>query len=136
MMRDVAKIETEPDTEVELDWPPYRSTRLRAPKRPPVLLPERLTDLAGPVFGHGTLEEHDDDLTRHGAGEPLGERIVVTGRVLDEAAARSGTRSSRSGRRTPPAATGTPPTAIPRRSIRTSRARAAASPTTRAATAS
>ena len=84
MMRDVAKIETEPDTEVELDWPPYRSTRLRAPKRPPVLLPERLTDLAGPVFGHGTLEEHDDDLTRHGAGEPLGERIVVTGRVLDE----------------------------------------------------
>ena len=72
------------DTEVEVDWPPYRSTRLRAPKRPLVPLPERFRDLEGPVFGEDDVGPLDADLTRHGAGEPLGERIVVQGRVLDE----------------------------------------------------
>jgi protocatechuate 3,4-dioxygenase beta subunit len=77
-------IETPIDTEVAVDWPPYRSTRLRAPKRPPVLLPERFADLEGPVFGEDALDPLDNDLTRHGDGEPLGERIIVQGRVLDE----------------------------------------------------
>ena len=76
--------ESEIDTEVEVDWPAYRSTRLRHPGRPLVALPERLDDLAGPVFGEEALEPLDNDLTRHGEGEPLGERIVVQGRVLDE----------------------------------------------------
>jgi protocatechuate 3,4-dioxygenase, beta subunit len=72
------------DTEVEVDWPEYRATRLRAPKRPLVLLPRRLADLEGPVFGDGTVTPDESDLTRQGAGEPLGERIIVQGRVLDE----------------------------------------------------
>jgi protocatechuate 3,4-dioxygenase beta subunit len=72
------------DTGVELDWPDYRSTRLRHPTRPLVALPERFADLEGPVFGDSALERNDDDLTAHGAGEPLGERIIVEGRVLDE----------------------------------------------------
>jgi protocatechuate 3,4-dioxygenase beta subunit len=76
--------DTRIDTDVEVDWPAYRSTALRAPKRPLVVLPERFRDVEGPVFGHEVLEELDSDLTRQGAGEPLGERIVVTGRVLDE----------------------------------------------------
>ncbi len=75
---------TEIDTEVAVDWPPYRSTALRAPKRPLVALPERFAQLDGPVFGHDTVAEGDSDLTRQGAGEPLGERIIVQGRVLDE----------------------------------------------------
>jgi protocatechuate 3,4-dioxygenase beta subunit len=76
---------TEPiDTRVDPDWPPYRSTRLRHPTRPLVLLPERFADLEGPVFGEDALDPLDDDLTRHGEGEPLGERIVVQGRLLDE----------------------------------------------------
>jgi protocatechuate 3,4-dioxygenase beta subunit len=70
--------------EVQLDYPGYRSTRLRAPKRPLVTLPEELHDLAGPVFGDETVGELDHDLTRQHGGEPLGERIVVTGRVLDD----------------------------------------------------
>jgi protocatechuate 3,4-dioxygenase, beta subunit len=77
-------IETPIDTEVAVDWPPYRSTRLRAPKRPPVVLPARFADLEGPVFGDDALDPLDNDLTRHGDGEPLGERIIVQGRVLDE----------------------------------------------------
>jgi protocatechuate 3,4-dioxygenase beta subunit len=72
------------DSEVEVDWPDYRSTRLRHPGRPLVVLPERFADLQGPVFGADALEPHDDDLTRQHAGEPLGERIIVEGRVLDD----------------------------------------------------
>ena len=71
-------------TEVQVDYPGYRSTRWRAPSRPLATLPEELHDLEGPVFGHDALDPFDNDLTRGHAGEPLGERIVVNGRVLDE----------------------------------------------------
>jgi len=36
------------------------------------------------VYGHNEVTEIDSDLTRHHSGEPQGERIIVTGRVLDE----------------------------------------------------
>jgi protocatechuate 3,4-dioxygenase, beta subunit len=78
-----ATLEQAIDTEVTLDWPDYRSTRLRAPKRPLVPLPERFRDLDGPLFAEEALDALDADLTQHGDGEPLGERIVVQGRVLD-----------------------------------------------------
>jgi protocatechuate 3,4-dioxygenase beta subunit len=61
----------------------YRSSRLRAPLRPLLMLPESMHDPTGPVYGDGPLAESDSDLTRQHAGEPLGERIIVTGRVLD-----------------------------------------------------
>ena len=70
-------------TEVQVDYPGYRSTRYRAPSRPLVPLPEELHSLAGPVFGEDAIEESDSDLTRQHGGEPLGERITVSGRVLD-----------------------------------------------------
>ena len=49
-------------------------------------LRQTLSELTGPVYGHESIGPLDDDLTRNGAktGEPLGERIIVTGRVLDE----------------------------------------------------
>src|SRR5881396_3729444 len=80
----MTQTETPLDTEVDVDWPPYRATRFRAPKRPLVVLPERFADLEGPVFPAAAVEPLDDDLTRQHGGEPLGERLVVTGRVLDE----------------------------------------------------
>jgi protocatechuate 3,4-dioxygenase, beta subunit len=61
----------------------YRSTELRAPKRPLYVLPAALHDPTGPAFGADDVAERDADLTRQHEGEPLGERIVVTGRVLD-----------------------------------------------------
>jgi protocatechuate 3,4-dioxygenase beta subunit len=70
--------------EVQVDYPGYRSTRWRAPKRPLVSLPEEVHALDGPVFGDEAIGELDHDLTRQHEGEPLGERIVVAGRVLDE----------------------------------------------------
>jgi protocatechuate 3,4-dioxygenase beta subunit len=70
--------------EVQVDYPGYRSTRWRAPDRPLVTLPEELHPARGPVFGEDALGEHDDDLTLQHEGEPLGERIIVHGRVLDD----------------------------------------------------
>jgi protocatechuate 3,4-dioxygenase beta subunit len=70
--------------DVQLDYPGYRSTRWRAPKRPLASLPEDFHALDGPVFGEDLIGELDHDLTRQHEGEPLGERINVAGRVLDE----------------------------------------------------
>ncbi|MET9517741.1 protocatechuate 3,4-dioxygenase subunit beta [Streptomyces sp. NPDC002994] len=69
------------------DFPPYRSSLLRHPKQPLVAVsgdPEAV-ELSGPVFGHTDVTELDHDLTRQHAGEPLGERITVSGRLLDSA---------------------------------------------------
>ena len=73
------------DADPPLDWPDYRSTALRAPRRPFVPLPPGRTELTGPAFGEGAFSPADADLTAHHAGEPLGERIVVHGRVVDTA---------------------------------------------------
>ncbi|HEY7144323.1 MAG TPA: protocatechuate 3,4-dioxygenase subunit beta [Streptosporangiaceae bacterium] len=66
-----------------LDFPGYRSSLLRAPKRRPVPLPQRLTEVTGPLLGAERVSPEDADLTAGRGGEPLGERIIVTGRVLD-----------------------------------------------------
>jgi protocatechuate 3,4-dioxygenase, beta subunit len=63
--------------------PDYVATSLRAPKKPLIILPRSLSDTTGPAYGRGPVGELDDDLTRQHSGEPLGERIIVTGRVLD-----------------------------------------------------
>jgi protocatechuate 3,4-dioxygenase beta subunit len=73
---------TEDTGEPLYDTPEYRSTELRAPKHL-YLLPEELHDPTGPVFGESDVGPVDNDLTSQHEGEPLGERIVVTGRVLD-----------------------------------------------------
>ncbi|KAB2846866.1 MAG: protocatechuate 3,4-dioxygenase subunit beta, partial [Hyphomicrobiaceae bacterium] len=67
-------------------YPAYRSTPSRGPTKPLIPLKQSLSELTGPVFGHESLGALDRDLTRNGRknGEPLGERIIVTGRVLDE----------------------------------------------------
>jgi protocatechuate 3,4-dioxygenase beta subunit len=66
-----------------LDFPGYRSTALRAPRRPLVLLPHRLTEITGPLLGAGRVTPADADLTNQHGGEPQGQRIIVAGRVLD-----------------------------------------------------
>jgi protocatechuate 3,4-dioxygenase, beta subunit len=70
--------------EVQVDYPGYRSTRWRAPSRPLATLPEKLHSLRGPVFGSSTVDPLDNDLTSQHDGEPIGERITVSGRVLDD----------------------------------------------------
>jgi protocatechuate 3,4-dioxygenase, beta subunit len=65
-------------------YPPYGSTVRRAPAQPLIRLPQNFSDFSAPVYGYRDIAEVDADLTRQHAGEPLGERIVVSGRVLDE----------------------------------------------------
>jgi protocatechuate 3,4-dioxygenase, beta subunit len=67
-----------------LDSPGYRSTALRHPVRPLVLLPQRLTEVTGPLLGEERVGELDHDLTRQHKGEPQGQRIIVHGQVLEE----------------------------------------------------
>ena len=64
-------------------YPDYVATRLRAPKKPLIILPSTLSDTTGPAYGRASIGDLDNDLTRQHSGEPLGERIIVTGRVLD-----------------------------------------------------
>jgi protocatechuate 3,4-dioxygenase beta subunit len=63
------------------DWPGYRSSVLRAPKRPLVLVPASLLAPFDPLLGARAVAAGDADLTRQHAGEPLGERIIVFGTV-------------------------------------------------------
>jgi protocatechuate 3,4-dioxygenase beta subunit len=73
----------EPASDPPLLYPEYRSTRTRAPSRPLVPLAHTLSEITGPVYGHEMVAELDNDLTRQHDGEPLGERIIVHGRVVD-----------------------------------------------------
>ncbi|HEY6466869.1 MAG TPA: protocatechuate 3,4-dioxygenase subunit beta [Candidatus Acidoferrales bacterium] len=68
----------------ERNYAGYVSTARRNPRQPLILMPQTLSELTGPVYGHGRIGETDNDLTRQCAGEPQGERIIVSGRVLDE----------------------------------------------------
>lgn len=65
------------------DFDDYRTTAFRHPKQPLLLLPQRLTEITGPVLGEGRVTAADADLTLVGDGEALGQRIIVHGRVLD-----------------------------------------------------
>jgi protocatechuate 3,4-dioxygenase beta subunit len=74
----------EAGSQPSLLYPPYRSTVKRAPSQPLLRVPPNLADLVTPVFGYLPIGDTDNDLTRQHASDPLGERIIVSGRVLDE----------------------------------------------------
>ena len=71
-------------TQPPLLYPRYNSTVRRAPSQPLIQIPRHFADLSAPLFGELPIGGTDNDLTQQHAGEPLGERIVVAGRVLDE----------------------------------------------------
>src|SRR5262249_46466059 len=73
-----------PGTQPEYLHPPYRSSLKRAPTKPLIFLPSALSERSGPVFGHAVVSANDNDLTAQHEGSPAGERIVVSGRLLDE----------------------------------------------------
>ena len=76
------------------DWrvhPPYlheayASTVLRSPRKPLIPIAASLSELTGPAFGSDAVHPGDADLTRIAgkSGEAIGQRIYVTGRVLEE----------------------------------------------------
>lgn len=71
-------------THPTLVYPEYKSTVLRGPAQPPLRVRARMPASTVLATGPHLLLPHDTDLTAHGQGAPLGEKIVVTGRVVDE----------------------------------------------------
>ncbi len=71
-------------TQPEYLYPPYKSSQKRAPTQSLVLLPHTLAEVTGPLFSPGAIAAIDHDLTQQHQSEPLGERIIISGRVLDE----------------------------------------------------
>lgn len=67
--------------------PDYKTSVTRSPRFALISLQNSLSEVTGPVFGHGDIDPGDNDLLSNfaKAGEsPIGERIILHGRVLDE----------------------------------------------------
>jgi protocatechuate 3,4-dioxygenase, beta subunit len=70
-----------------LKFEEFRASVVRAPTQPLVPIPHTLTETTAPAgekIWEKLMGPAVTDLTRQHKGEPLGERIVVSGRVLDE----------------------------------------------------
>jgi protocatechuate 3,4-dioxygenase beta subunit len=66
--------------------PIYKTSVTRSPRQALLSLQCSLSEVTGPLFNHNELGPLDNDLIRNFAktGDPIGERIIVHGRVLDE----------------------------------------------------
>ncbi|WP_297768888.1 protocatechuate 3,4-dioxygenase subunit beta [uncultured Roseovarius sp.] len=66
--------------------PDYKTSVARSPRYSLISLENSISEITGPVFGHNDIDPVDNDLLRNyaTAGDPVGERIIVHGRVLDE----------------------------------------------------
>src|SRR5215472_2039026 len=73
-----------PGTQPEYLHSPYVSSRKRAPSKSLIAIPATLTEVTGPRFSSEDVATRESDLTRQRGGAPLGERIIVSGRVVDE----------------------------------------------------
>ncbi|CPR12355.1 pcaH [Mycobacterium bohemicum DSM 44277] len=73
------------DAQPRLDYPPYRSSALRHPTRPPLLVDPEELERRSPCFGSDDVHPRDADLTAGHPGESIGERVIVTGRLVDRA---------------------------------------------------
>jgi protocatechuate 3,4-dioxygenase beta subunit len=88
-IREIATVDersrTTGETQVQprLDYPPYRSSLLRHPSKALHYADPETTELYAPVFGNADVDTLEADLTIQHRGEPIGERIIVTGRVVD-----------------------------------------------------
>jgi protocatechuate 3,4-dioxygenase beta subunit len=71
-------------TQPEYLYAPYKSTAKRAPTQPLVMPPQTISEITGPLFGYEDVKPQEADLTSQHAAAPIGERILVSGRVLDE----------------------------------------------------
>jgi protocatechuate 3,4-dioxygenase beta subunit len=75
---------SQPGTQPDHLHPAYVSSLLRAPNQPLVRIPQTLSEITGPLFTQEAARAKTCDLTRQHAGEAIGERIIVSGRVMDE----------------------------------------------------
>ena len=72
-------------TQPLVDYAPYRSSVLRHPTHDLHHVDPEELELSAPVFGPQDVDPLEADLTLHPNGAPIGERMVVTGRLTDAA---------------------------------------------------
>ena len=67
-------------------YEPYKSTVLRSPTKPLLIVKENLKNINLPVFGESVIGKYDNDLTKNARknADPIGERIKMSGKVMDE----------------------------------------------------
>jgi protocatechuate 3,4-dioxygenase beta subunit len=80
---EIASLQGATGPQPRLDYPPYRSSLLRHPTKDLHHADPEGVELSSPTFGHLGIDPVEADLTVQHGGEPIGERIVVTGRLLD-----------------------------------------------------
>ena len=75
-----------PDRHPPAYAPGYKTSVARSPRYAMISLNQSVGEITGPVFGHNDLGPLDHDLIKNytQTGDPVGERIIVHGRVLDE----------------------------------------------------
>ena len=71
-------------SDADIGFADYKSTALRGPRQAPVPMRAAGATEQGLVARPSIILPNDLDLTKHGKGEPLGEKIIVTGRIVDE----------------------------------------------------
>ncbi len=115
------------ESQPRLDYAPYRSSLLRHPTKDLHHADPEGVELWTPCFSERDVHPLESDLTIQHHGAPIGERMVVTGRIVDGDGrpVRRATRRDLAGQRRA-AATSTSAISIRRRSIPTSPASAAA----------
>ena len=79
----IASASDDAQRQPRLDFPPYRSSLLRHPTKDLHLADPEGIELWAPVFGENEVDPVEADLTAQRDGEPIGERITVSGRVVD-----------------------------------------------------
>ena len=85
MSRDIQYSREDSNAQPPSLFPEYKSTTLRSPSAPLIRVPQTLTETTGPTGCWDKLMGRAlADLTSQHAGVPIGQRIVVSGRVLDE----------------------------------------------------
>lgn len=72
------------DVDPSYDYPAYKSTLLRAPGQPLIRVAPHPLEVAGPAFARSFVKSSEADLTTWGRSAPLGEKMVLVGRVTDE----------------------------------------------------
>jgi protocatechuate 3,4-dioxygenase beta subunit len=80
---EIGKLDGFAGAQPRLDYPPYRSSLLRHPTKSLQHADPETVERWAPCFGQQDVGAAEADLTIQHSGEPIGERIIVTGRVLD-----------------------------------------------------
>jgi protocatechuate 3,4-dioxygenase, beta subunit len=74
-----------PGAQPPIGVPDYKSSALRHPKQPLVVLPQTITEITGPQLGSERVADGNNDLTPQHDNAPIGERVIVFGHVYDTA---------------------------------------------------